>query len=71
MKKALSRILVLAGLLALAVVPGCTAYDDSDYYDANGVGVSVSVYGGYYPAGWAACCSYAPIGVPRGLPAHY
>jgi hypothetical protein len=72
MKKLLLRALALAGLLALSVaVPGCYPYEETDTYGYSPVGVSVSVYGGYYSPGWGSCCYGANVGVPRQLPAYY
>jgi hypothetical protein len=67
MKKTLSRALALAGLLALAfAVPGCHPYEGSDEpYGYSPVGVSVSVYSGYYAPGWSGCCSGGPVAMPR------
>ena len=67
-KKLLPRALALAGLLALALaLPGCYPYDEPDY-GYSPVGVSVSVYGGYYSPGWGGCCYGGPIGMPRPMP---
>jgi len=69
MKKILFRALALAGLLALAVaVPGCYPYEETDSYGYSPVGVSVSVYGGYYAPGWGGCCYGGPVGMPRPVP---
>ncbi len=70
MKKTLLRALALAGLLLLtAAVPGCTSYEGAeDPYGYSPVGVSVSVYGGYYSPGWGGCCTGGPIGMPRPVP---
>ena len=70
MKKTFSRALALAGLLALAVTTsGCYPYEETgDPYGYSPVGVSVSVYGGYYSPGWGGCCYGGPIGMPRPMP---
>jgi hypothetical protein len=71
MKKTFSRALALAALLALSVtVSGCYPYEgpESDPYGYTPVGVSVSVYGGYYAPGWGGCCYGGPVGMPRPVP---
>ena len=69
MKKTLSRAFALLGLLALAVtVPGCYPYEGPDDSYGTPVGVSVSVYGGYYSPGWGACCAGPTRGMPRPVP---
>lgn len=70
MKKTLFRALALVGLLALtATLPGCYPYEGyEDPYGYSPVGVSVSVYGGYYSPGWGGCCYGGPIGMPRPMP---
>ena len=70
MKKTLSRALAFAGLVALAITAsGCYPYEtNDDPYGYSPVGVSVSVYGGYYSPGWGGCCTGGPIGMPRPMP---
>ena len=70
MKKTLSRAFALAGLLVLTIsVSGCYPYEGpDDPYGYSPVGVSVSVYGGYYSPGWGGCCYGRPVGMPGPMP---
>ena len=68
MKKNLSRVLALAGLLVLTLsLPGCYAYEGASDSYGYAPGVSVSVYGGYSSPGWGGCCYGYGGGMPRAV----